>query len=104
MNKTNTVAKEEEARIKETVSENQVSTTEGKDEIQDTQVKYKVNFRYGLNLRQQPSKQSPILKVLPNGAEVLSDGCMEENEGIQWLSVEGSWVDSSYLISTSSED
>ena len=96
--------KEEEVCTKETASEGQVSTPEEKNESQDAHVKYKVNFQYGLNLRKQPGKQSPILKVLPNGAEVVSDGCMEEAGGIQWLSVEGGWVDPTYLIPVDVED
>lgn len=98
-----TAVKAEETRVEESVTEEQFSVVETENENQNVPVKYKVNFRYGLNLRKAPGKQNPVLKVLPNGAEVEGDGRMEDVDGVQWLAVEDGWVDNSYLTLASAE-
>ena len=103
MSKEVAAAKAEEDWAKEPAFEEQNPTPELKREIREAPVKYKVSFRYGLNLRKTPGKQSPILKVLPNGAEVLSDGPVAEADGTQWLPVEDGWVDAAYLTLAGAE-
>lgn len=41
----------------------------------------------GLNLRAEPSKESKVLSLLPNGSKVQRDGGREAPEG--WMAVKG---------------
>ena len=97
------VQEQEATSAEETVIQDQETPSAGEGVIQEAPVKYKVNFRYGLNLRAGPGKQFRVLRVLPDGAEMESDGLTVERDGIQWLSVECGWVDSAYLILVSAE-
>ena len=50
----------------------------------------------GLNLREAPTKESRVIKLLPNGADVTVDREVETPEG--WVAIKGGgYVMSEYL-------
>ena len=61
--------------------------------------RYTVTPRFGLNLRQNPDANAPVLRVLPRGAIVETFGEASMLDGVCWqfLEFEGGWVDSAYL-------
>lgn len=53
-------------------------------------------MKAGLNLREQPSLEAPIITVLKNGAKVITDPEIEAPEG--WVAVKsGGYVMSDFL-------
>ena len=52
-----------------------------------------VDYPWGLNLRSGPGVAFPVVRVLPNGAEVVTPAPADG----EWCAVEGGWVMSRYL-------
>lgn len=46
---------------------------------------YSVNTERGLNLRSEPSKTAPILKILKNGERVEADNSVDVPDG--WIAI-----------------
>lgn len=60
--------------------------------------KYRVNYRYGLNLRAGPGREHPVIRVLPKGTVILvEDGSVAVGSAVWYPTGEG-WVDSAYLV------
>lgn len=74
------------------------------EQEQSTLVKYRVNSKTGLNLRPEPSKLKPALRVLPYEAEVDVHGEPVVIGGVTWLRVENGWCDSAFLTKIGEEE
>ena len=53
----------------------------------ETQLTFTVNYPHGLNLRQEATKDSPVVEVLPVDAEVEATGDVIVRDGVEWLPV-----------------
>lgn len=60
--------------------------------------KYRVNYRYGLNLRTGPGREHPVIRVLPNGMVILVEGDAVAVGPVVWCQTGEGWVDSTYLV------
>lgn len=66
-------------------------------------VKYRVNSETGLNIRPEPNRLKPALRVLPYEAVVEVQGDAVVVKGVTWLPVEEGWCIASYLTQISEE-
>lgn len=67
-------------------------------------VKYRVNSETGLNLRPEPNKLKPALRVLPYEAAVDVHGEPVVIGGVTWVQVENGWCDSAFLTEIGEEE
>lgn len=67
-------------------------------------VKCRVNSKTGLNLRPEPSKMKPALRILSYGAEVEVHGEPVMIGNVTWLRVENGWCDSTFLTQIGEEE
>lgn len=67
-------------------------------------VKCRVNSESGLNLRPEPNKLKPALRVLPYEAAVDVRGEPAVIGGVTWVRVENGWCDSAFLTQISEEE
>lgn len=75
-----------------------------KSNEQSAAVKYRVNSKTGLNLRPEPSKLKPALRILSYGAEVEVHGEPVVIGGVTWVQVENGWCDSAFLTEIGEEE
>lgn len=71
---------------------------------QKAPARFRVIYRFGLNLRTAPGMDSKVVKILPPGAEVTVTGEAVQDGDRQWLPVEGGWVDMAYLSQLADEE
>lgn len=100
-NKRNNPAAEEQG-YEEIVE--QIPDAPDEQQEQTAVVKYRVNSKTGLNLRPEPSKMKPALRVLPYEAEVEVHGEPVVIGGVTWVRVENGWCDSAFLTEIGEEE
>lgn len=66
-------------------------------EARTADIRCRVTWPHGVNLRAGPGVGFPALRVLPFGTVVTQEGDPERVEGAVWLPVRDGWVCSLYL-------